>query len=60
MHDLNWKGSSIIERGSHPVAIESKVEQIILMLDDPTIPIIAFVSMGSAGKHFLCKMFSSE
>ncbi|XP_059068411.1 disease resistance RPP13-like protein 4 [Cryptomeria japonica] len=43
----------IIESGSHPVAIESKVEQVLHLLNDPAALVIAVVGMGGVGKTFL-------
>ncbi|GLJ20210.1 hypothetical protein SUGI_0366830 [Cryptomeria japonica] len=51
--NLKWRGSNVIETGSRPVTIESKVQDVIRLLDDPAAPVIAVVSMGGVGKTFL-------
>ncbi|GLJ48682.1 hypothetical protein SUGI_1026860 [Cryptomeria japonica] len=43
----------VIESGSHPVAIESKVEQVLHLLNDPVALVIAVVGIGGVGKTFL-------
>ncbi|GLJ06705.1 hypothetical protein SUGI_0045750 [Cryptomeria japonica] len=51
--NVNLRGSSLIESGSRPVGIESKVGQLLHLIDDPASPLIAVVGMGGAGKTFL-------
>ncbi|KAH9319246.1 hypothetical protein KI387_021015, partial [Taxus chinensis] len=51
--NVKWLRSSDLERDSRPVAIESKVEEILRLLDDPAALVIAVVGMGGAGKTFL-------
>ncbi|GLJ20226.1 hypothetical protein SUGI_0367060 [Cryptomeria japonica] len=51
--NVKWRGLNIIESGSRPVAIESKVEDVLRLLDDPAAPVIAVVGMGGVGKTFL-------
>ncbi|GLJ20163.1 hypothetical protein SUGI_0366060 [Cryptomeria japonica] len=50
---VNFRGSSVIERGSRPVAIESKVEEVLSLLNNRAAPVIAVVGMGGVGKTFL-------
>ncbi|GLJ20227.1 hypothetical protein SUGI_0367100 [Cryptomeria japonica] len=51
--NFKWRGSSVIETASRPVAIESKVQDVVRLLDDPAAPVIAVVGMGGVGKTFL-------
>ncbi|GLJ20223.1 hypothetical protein SUGI_0367020 [Cryptomeria japonica] len=51
--NARWRGSSVIETASRPVAIESKVQDVVRLLDDPAAPVIAVVGMGGVGKTFL-------
>ncbi|GLJ20212.1 hypothetical protein SUGI_0366880 [Cryptomeria japonica] len=44
--NVKWRGSSLIETGSRPVAIEIKVQDVLRLLDDPATPLIAVIGMG--------------
>ncbi|XP_057846992.2 disease resistance RPP13-like protein 4 [Cryptomeria japonica] len=48
-----WKGNSVLPSDSHLVAIEPKLQHLIPLIDDSTVPVIALVAMGAAGKTFL-------
>ncbi|XP_059073256.1 disease resistance RPP13-like protein 4 [Cryptomeria japonica] len=48
-----YKKSSLLPRDSHPVGIDSKVEDMLRLLQDPQVPVIAVVGMGGSGKTFL-------
>ncbi|GLJ19693.1 hypothetical protein SUGI_0356700 [Cryptomeria japonica] len=48
-----WKGNSLPPKDSHPVAIESKLQHLISLIDESTVSVIAVVGMGGAGKTFL-------
>ncbi|GLJ20158.1 hypothetical protein SUGI_0365900 [Cryptomeria japonica] len=58
--NVKWRGSSVIESSSRPVAIDSKVEEILGLLDAPVAPVIVVVGMGGVGKTSYCKMFLTE
>ncbi|XP_057873853.2 disease resistance protein RPM1 [Cryptomeria japonica] len=45
------KGNRILP--SYPVAIEPKIQHLISIIDESTVPVIAVVGMGGAGKTFL-------
>ncbi|XP_059074189.1 disease resistance RPP13-like protein 4 isoform X1 [Cryptomeria japonica] len=47
------KKSCLLPRDSHPVGIDSKVEDMLRLLQDQKIPVIAVVGMGGSGKTFL-------
>ncbi|KAH9319223.1 hypothetical protein KI387_020992, partial [Taxus chinensis] len=51
--NVKWKRSSVLERDARPVAIEPKVEEILGLIDDPEVHVIAVVGMGGVGKTFL-------
>ncbi|GLJ14389.1 hypothetical protein SUGI_0232460 [Cryptomeria japonica] len=48
-----WKKSRILPRDSHPVGIDSKVEDMVGLLEKPEDRVIAVVGMGGLGKTFL-------
>ncbi|GLJ14374.1 hypothetical protein SUGI_0232250 [Cryptomeria japonica] len=48
-----YKKSSLLPRDSRPVGIDSKVEDMLRLLQDPQVPVIAVVGMGGSGKTFL-------
>ncbi|XP_057871461.2 disease resistance protein RPM1 [Cryptomeria japonica] len=48
-----WKENSLLLRDSHPVAIEPKLQHLISLLDESTVPVIAVVGIGGTGKTFL-------
>ncbi|XP_059070350.1 probable disease resistance protein At1g58390 [Cryptomeria japonica] len=47
------KKSSLLPRDSRLVGLQSKVEDIVGLLEDPKVPVIAVVGMGGSGKTFL-------
>ena len=47
------KKSSLLPRDSRPVGIETKVEDMVGLLEDPKVQVIAVVGMGGSGKTFL-------
>ncbi|GLJ52670.1 hypothetical protein SUGI_1121000 [Cryptomeria japonica] len=47
------KKSSLLPRDSRPVGLQSKVEDIVGLLEDQKVPVIAVVGMGGSGKTFL-------
>ncbi|GLJ14371.1 hypothetical protein SUGI_0232220 [Cryptomeria japonica] len=47
------KSSSLLPRDSHSVGIDSKVEDMVGLLKNPQVAVIAVVGMGSLGKTFL-------
>ncbi|GLJ52511.1 hypothetical protein SUGI_1117660 [Cryptomeria japonica] len=47
------KVCSLPPRDSHSVGIESKVEHMVGLLEDPGVQVIAVVGMGGSGKTFL-------
>ncbi|GLJ15048.1 hypothetical protein SUGI_0245820 [Cryptomeria japonica] len=47
------KKSGLLPRDSHPVGIDSKLEQILGLLEDPKVEVIAVVGMAGSGKTFL-------
>ncbi|GLJ15046.1 hypothetical protein SUGI_0245800 [Cryptomeria japonica] len=47
------KKSGLLPRDSHPVGIDSKLEQIVGLLEDPKVKVIAVVGMAGSGKTFL-------
>ncbi|GLJ14369.1 hypothetical protein SUGI_0232160 [Cryptomeria japonica] len=47
------KKSSLLPRDSHPVGLDSKVEDMVGLLEDPKFQVIAVVGMGGSGKTFL-------
>ncbi|GLJ34957.1 hypothetical protein SUGI_0703400 [Cryptomeria japonica] len=49
------KENSLLPSDSQPVGIELKVQKLITEIDGSTVPVIAVVGMGGAGKTFLLK-----
>ncbi|GLJ52673.1 hypothetical protein SUGI_1121070 [Cryptomeria japonica] len=47
------KKSSLLPRNSRPVGLQSKVEDIVGLLEDPEVQVISVVGMGGLGKTFL-------
>ncbi|XP_057853503.2 disease resistance RPP13-like protein 4 [Cryptomeria japonica] len=52
---VDWKRSSVLPSGSdsHTVGIESKVDDLLKLLDSNAFPVIAVVGMGGMGKTHL-------
>ncbi|KAH9319693.1 hypothetical protein KI387_021462 [Taxus chinensis] len=50
---VRQRGTSIVERDSPKVAIDTKVEQVLALLDGAAEAVIAVVGMGGSGKTYL-------
>ncbi|XP_059067529.1 putative disease resistance protein At1g50180 [Cryptomeria japonica] len=52
-HGQQFKRWSILPGDSKPVGIQSKIESMVSLLENPEIPIIEVVGMGGIGKTYL-------